>query len=69
MGLALSGLLLLQLLTGLSNVVLGWPMIGAILHVAGASGLVITLMWSSLQFLQDRSAKRFGSMQGRSHEA
>ena len=69
LGLALSGLLLLQLLTGLSNVVLGWPMIGAILHVAGASGLVITLMWSSLQFLQDRSAKRFGSMQGRSHEA
>jgi cytochrome c oxidase assembly protein subunit 15 len=69
LGLALSGLLLLQLLTGLSNVVLGWPMIGAILHVAGASGLVITLMWSSLQFLQDLSAKRFGSMQGRSHEA
>ena len=69
LGLVLSGLLLLQLLTGLSNVVLGWPMIGAILHVAGASGLVITLMWSSLQFLQDRSAKRFGSMQGRSHEA
>ncbi len=69
LGLALSGLLLLQLLTGLSNVVLGWPMIGAILHVAGASGLVITLMWSSLQFLQDRSAKRFGSMKGRSHEA
>ena len=56
LGLVLSGLLLLQLLTGLSNVVLGWPMIGAILHVAGASGLVITLMWSSLQFLQDRSA-------------
>ncbi len=69
LGLVLSGLLLLQLLTGLSNVVLGWPMIGAILHVAGASGLVITLMWSSLQFLQDLSAKRFGSMQGRSHEA
>lgn len=69
LGLALSGLLLLQLLTGLSNVVLGWPMIGAILHVAGASGLVITLMWSSLQFLQDRSAKRFGSIKGRSHEA
>ena len=69
LGLAMSGLLLLQLLTGLSNVVLGWPMIGAILHVAGASGLVITLMWSSLQFLQDRSAKRFGSIKGRSHEA
>jgi cytochrome c oxidase assembly protein subunit 15 len=69
LGLALSGLLLLQLLTGLSNVVLGWPMIGAILHVAGASGLVITLMWSSLHCLQDRSAKRSGSMKDRSLEA
>jgi cytochrome c oxidase assembly protein subunit 15 len=69
LGLALSGLLLLQLLTGLSNVVLGWPMIGAILHVAGASGLVITLMWSSLHYLQDRSAKRSGSMKDRSLEA
>jgi cytochrome c oxidase assembly protein subunit 15 len=52
--LVLLGLLLLQFLTGLSNVVLGWPMIGAILHVAGASALVITLTWMSLAYLQAR---------------
>ena len=58
--LVLLGLLLLQFLTGLSNVVLGWPMIGAILHVAGASALVITMTWMSLGYLQTR--RREGSM-------
>jgi cytochrome c oxidase assembly protein subunit 15 len=48
--------LLVQLLTGLSNVVLGWPMIGAILHVAGASALVILLTWSAFVFLSPHSA-------------
>lgn len=44
--------LLLQLLTGLSNVVLGWPLIGAILHVAGASALVMILTWSAFVLLK-----------------
>lgn len=33
----------LQFLTGLSNVVLGWPLIAALLHTAGAAALVLIL--------------------------
>ena len=39
-------LLVLQLITGLSNVVLGWPLLGAVLHTGGASALVVVLVWS-----------------------
>jgi cytochrome c oxidase assembly protein subunit 15 len=39
----LLGLLLLQGLTGLSNVVLGWPLLAAVLHTAGAAALVVVL--------------------------
>ena len=38
-------LLLLQLLTGLSNVVLDWPLIAAVLHTGGAAALFITMVW------------------------
>jgi cytochrome c oxidase assembly protein subunit 15 len=41
----LLGLLCLQLLTGVANVVLNWPMAGAMLHTAGAGGLVAVLVW------------------------
>ncbi len=37
--------LLLQLLTGLSNVVLDWPLVAAVLHTGGAAALVVVLMW------------------------
>jgi cytochrome c oxidase assembly protein subunit 15 len=39
------GLLLLQLLTGLSNVVLGWPLVAAVMHTGGAAALVVVLVW------------------------
>jgi len=39
----IAGLLLLQLSTGLSNVVLGWPLIAALAHTAGAAALVLAL--------------------------
>jgi heme a synthase len=42
-GLVLAGLLLAQLVSGLSNVVLGWPLIAALGHSAGAAGLVLVL--------------------------
>ena len=45
-GQGLLALLLLQFLTGLSNVVLGWPLLGAVLHTGGASALVVVLVWS-----------------------
>jgi cytochrome c oxidase assembly protein subunit 15 len=39
----IGGLTLLQLLTGLTNVVLGWPMAAALAHTAGAAALVVCL--------------------------
>lgn len=45
-GQALAGLLLLQFLTGLSNVVLGWPLPAALLHTGGAAALLVLLVWS-----------------------
>ena len=35
----------LQLATGLSNVVLGWPLLAAVLHTGGAGALVVVLTW------------------------
>ena len=42
-GMALAALLLAQLVSGLSNVVLGWPLVAALGHSAGAAGLVLVL--------------------------
>jgi heme a synthase len=42
----LVALALLQLATGLSNVVLDWPMIAAVLHTGGAAALVVVLTWA-----------------------
>jgi len=41
----LAGLLALQLITGLSNVVLGWPLLAAVIHTGGAGALVMVLVW------------------------
>lgn len=35
----------LQFATGLSNVVLDWPLVAAVLHTGGASALMVTLVW------------------------
>jgi cytochrome c oxidase assembly protein subunit 15 len=40
---ALLALLLLQAASGLSNVVLGWPLAAALLHSGGAAALVVVL--------------------------
>jgi heme a synthase len=42
---ALGGLAALQLLTGLSNVVFGWPLVAALAHTGGAAALVIVMVW------------------------
>lgn len=36
----------LQLCTGLSNVVLGWPLLAAVMHTGGAAALVMVLTWA-----------------------
>jgi cytochrome c oxidase assembly protein subunit 15 len=41
----LGALLILQLATGLSNVVLGWPLLAAVLHTGGAGAMVVVLVW------------------------
>ncbi|MEO6624158.1 MAG: COX15/CtaA family protein [Burkholderiaceae bacterium] len=41
----LASLLALQLATGLANVVLGWPLLAAVMHSAGAAALVGLLAW------------------------
>lgn len=39
----IAALLLWQLITGLSNVVLGWPLLAAVSHTGGAAGLVVVI--------------------------
>lgn len=41
----LGALAALQLLTGLSNVVLQWPLVAALLHTAGAAAMLGLLVW------------------------
>ena len=39
----LAGLTLMQVATGLSNVVLGWPLVAAVAHTGGAAAMVVVL--------------------------
>jgi len=41
----LTALTILQVATGLSNVVLGWPLLAAVLHTGGAGALGAILVW------------------------
>ncbi len=42
----LGSLALLQFATGLSNVVLDWPLVAAVLHTGGAAALIVVLTWA-----------------------
>jgi cytochrome c oxidase assembly protein subunit 15 len=42
----LAGLVLWQFASGLSNVVLGWPLLAAVAHTGGAAALVVALTWA-----------------------
>ena len=59
-GLILLALLVLQLVTGISNAVLGWPMLAALLHTGSAAGLLALLTWV-LSSASPRSANRIAS--------
>jgi cytochrome c oxidase assembly protein subunit 15 len=52
--LAVVTLLVLQVLTGISNVVFQWPLVAALLHTAGAAALVLCLVrmsaWASWKY-------------------
>ena len=42
----LAALLVLQLVTGLSNAVLDWPLVAAVLHTGGAGAMMVVLVWA-----------------------
>jgi len=42
----IAGLALWQFVTGLSNVVLDWPLVAAVSHTGGAAALVVVLTWA-----------------------
>ena len=51
----IGGLVVLQLATGLSNVVLGWPLVAALAHTAGAAALVICIGFEIAAALNKRT--------------
>ena len=53
----IASLALWQFATGLSNVVLGWPMVAAVAHTGGAAALVVALTWA---LRESRAASRHG---------
>ena len=60
----LGGLAVLQVATGLGNVLLGWPLAAAVVHTGGAAALVVVLtgiVCSSRSAEQTVSASRFSS--------
>ena len=60
----LGGLALLQVATGLGNVLLGWPLVAAVMHTGGAAALVIVLtgiVCASRSADQTASASKFSS--------
>ena len=53
----LATLVSLQLITGLSNVVLDWPLVAAVQHTGGAGALVVVLTWAVAASQTSLSAK------------
>ena len=42
----IAGLAVWQFATGVSNVVLDWPLVAAVSHTGGAAALVVVLTWA-----------------------
>jgi cytochrome c oxidase assembly protein subunit 15 len=57
----IGGLVGVQLATGLSNVVLGWPLAAALAHTAGAAALVICIGFEVAAALNSRNARILSS--------
>jgi cytochrome c oxidase assembly protein subunit 15 len=63
----LAGLALLQLATGLGNVLLGWPLAAAVLHTGGAAALAVVLTWTLCESRAARAATVTAAPDRRSH--
>jgi cytochrome c oxidase assembly protein subunit 15 len=57
----IGGLVVIQLATGLSNVVLGWPLLAALAHTAGAAALVICIGFEVAAALNSRRTRVLSS--------
>jgi hypothetical protein len=66
----IAGLALWQFATGLSNVVLGWPLVAAVSHTGGAAALVVVLTWALCEsrFATDTPALPTSTHRGCRHE-
>ena len=42
-----------QLATGMSNVVLDWPLLAAVLHTGGAAALLLVMSWALMSSRQE----------------
>ena len=62
----IAALALLQLVTGLSNVVLDWPIVAAVAHTGGAAALAVVLTWALCESRADRTAPARLAPQGSS---
>ncbi|HEX7890173.1 MAG TPA: COX15/CtaA family protein [Ramlibacter sp.] len=51
----IAGLALWQFATGLSNVVLGWPLVAAVSHTGGAAALIVALTWALRESRADKA--------------
>ncbi len=54
----LAGLALLQLATGLGNVLLGWPLVAAVLHTGGAAAMAVVLTWTLCESRREAAGAR-----------
>ncbi|HSV59696.1 MAG TPA: COX15/CtaA family protein [Variovorax sp.] len=59
----LIGLALLQLATGLGNVLLGWPLVAALMHTGGAAALAVVLTWTLCESRRARASVSFRAPQ------
>jgi len=57
----IGGLVVIQLATGLSNVVLGWPLAAALAHTAGAAALVICIGFEIAASMNSRRTRVLSS--------
>ncbi|MFT4265908.1 MAG: COX15/CtaA family protein, partial [Xenophilus sp.] len=51
-------LVLLQLATGLGNVLLGWPLAAAVLHTGGAAAMAVVLTWALCESRREGAPSR-----------
>jgi cytochrome c oxidase assembly protein subunit 15 len=58
----LAGLALLQLATGLGNVLLGWPLAAAVLHTGGAAALAVVLTWTLCESRRGQASVAAGAV-------